>query len=87
MQTLEWGAAAAGIASAALWWMATWKSITNAEVPSLGNSKADEGDIALQTAPDQYIIYRWGRVARLNAAAAFCAGLAILLQTLAGLLQ
>lgn len=71
MHILEWSAASSGIVSAAFWWATTWKSISTTQSASLSNGTGEDGDIALQTAPDMYVIYRWGRVARLNAIAAF----------------
>lgn len=87
MQTLEWSAAAAGTVSAALWWISTWKCISITQTSTIDEKLGDDGDIALKTEPNMFVIYRWGRVARLNAAAAFFAGLAILLQSVSTFLR
>lgn len=82
--TLQILSVVVAIAAAGLWW---WASIMKPEtVTSLSGIVSGDGDLAFQFAPSKILVWRVSLQATLNAWAAICTGLSVLLQAGAGLL-
>ena len=77
-------ALAAGVVAAILWWWAS--TLKPKTVSSLDGIASGDGDLALQYAPDKILVWRVSLQGGLNAWAATCTGIAIILQAVAGII-